>query len=246
MALREEMEASGRWLFRWRSYLPLLMAALFLVALRSFHYPYESHLLDELWEMVCLAVALLGLGVRVLTLGTVPSGTSGRNTKTQVANVLNTAGMYSVVRHPLDLGNFLIWVGVSLFIRSWWFTLIVILLFWLYYERIMAAEERFLEDKFGEEFTRWADRTPAFIPDFKKWRRPEMPFSLKTVLRKEYSSFFAIIVAFTVLEVVGELFLTGRFGMDLLWAVIFGVGLVIYLVLRLMKKRTRILDVAGR
>jgi protein-S-isoprenylcysteine O-methyltransferase Ste14 len=101
MALREEMEASGRWLFRWRSYLPLCMVVLFLVALRSFHYPYESHLLDEIWEMVCLGISLFGLGVRILTLGSVPSGTSGRNTRNQLANVLNTTGMYSIVRHPL-------------------------------------------------------------------------------------------------------------------------------------------------
>ncbi len=246
MALREEMEASGRWLFRWRSYLPLILAGLFLVALKSFHYPYESHLLDELWEMFCLGVALLGLGVRMLTLGSVPSGTSGRNTKSQVASVLNTTGMYSIVRHPLYLGNFLIWVGVSLFIRSWWFTLLVILLFWVYYERIMAAEEQFLREKFGEEFERWAGRTPAFFPDFKKWRRPEMSFSWKTVLRKEYSSFFAIIATFTFLEVMGEVFLTGGFGIDKLWVVIFSFGLVVYLVLRTMKKRTTLLNVAGR
>jgi protein-S-isoprenylcysteine O-methyltransferase Ste14 len=246
MALREEMEASGRWLFRWRSYLPLCMVVLFLVALRSFHYPYESHLLDEIWEMVCLGISLFGLGVRILTLGSVPSGTSGRNTRNQVAKVLNTTGMYSIVRHPLYLGNFFIWLGISLFIRSWWFTFLVVLLFWLYYERIMAAEEQFLRKKFGEEFSRWADNTPAFFPNFKKWRRTDLPFSFKNVLRREYSGFFGIIVAFTSLEILGELFLTGRFVIDRLWAVIFSVSLFIYLVLRMMKKHTKILDVAER
>ena len=32
--------------------------------------------------------------------------TSGRNTHDQVADSLNTSGIYSIVRHPLYVGNF--------------------------------------------------------------------------------------------------------------------------------------------
>ena len=35
MALREEMEATGNWLFRWRSYLPLALLALLLAGLQA-------------------------------------------------------------------------------------------------------------------------------------------------------------------------------------------------------------------
>ena len=246
MALREEFKKSGEWLFRWRSYLPLLLIGLFLLAFPEFRYPYGKRLLDRFWELFCLSVAFAGLGVRVLTSGYVPWGTSGRNTKGQIADVLNTTGAYSLVRHPLYLGNFLIWVGISLYARLWWFSLIIILIWWIYYERIMFAEEEFLEEKFGEAFTEWADKTPAFFPRCRNWTTPHLPFSFKTVIRKEYGTFFAIIAVFTILEVIGEIFVHGRPGIDGMWAVIFSIGLLIYLSVRIVKKRTTWLQVAGR
>jgi protein-S-isoprenylcysteine O-methyltransferase Ste14 len=72
-----------------------------------------------------------------------------------VAEVLNTTWMYSLVRNPLYLGNFIIWLGLALFINVWWCTIIVILSFILFYERIIFAEEKFLREKFGKTF-KWA------------------------------------------------------------------------------------------
>lgn len=247
MALREEFTRSGNWLFRWRSYLPLFLSGLFLAACSNFRYPYDDPQLARLWGLGCLLVSLVGQGIRMYTIGHVPFGTSGRNTAAgQVASVLNTGGMYSVVRHPLYLGNGLIWLGISLLLRTWWFTLVVMLILWLYYERIMFAEEEFLREKFGRDFEAWAEDTPAILPRFSRWRPSELPFSWKTVLRREYSSFFAIVAIFTGLNTVGELFLHGRFWPDPMWLAIFGIGLVIYLSLRWLKKKTNILQVAGR
>ena len=101
-----------------------------------------------------------------MTVGYVPRGTSGRNTRKQVAEVLNTTGMYSVVRHPLYVGNFIMWLGISLFFHLWWFTLLIALIFWVYYEKIMYAEEAFLEEKFGEQFLALGRKNPAFYPSF--------------------------------------------------------------------------------
>ena len=246
MTLRDEFKRSGEWLFRWRSYLPLLLIALFLLALAGLRHPYGSRPPGGLWEFFCLAVSFTGLGIRFLTGGFVPEGTSGRNTKGQVAQVLNTTGAYSLVRHPLYLGNFFMWLGISLFLGVWWFSLIIILILWLYYERIMFAEEEFLQEKFGDAFTEWAAKTPAFIPKFRDWVKPNLPFSLKTAIRKEYSGFFAMMVVFTILKVAGEFLSHGRLGLDRQWAVMFGCSLIIYLGVRYLKKRTGWLNVAGR
>ncbi|MCX7981720.1 MAG: isoprenylcysteine carboxylmethyltransferase family protein [Syntrophales bacterium] len=245
MALREELEKTGHWLFRWRSYLPLLVIGLSIIAFREFQYPFSSHLMDNLWELFCLAVSMVGIVVRALTIGFVPEGTSGRNTKEQVANELNTAGMYSIVRHPLYLGNFIIWFGISLFVRLWWLSLIIILIFWLYYERIIFAEEEFLRRKFGHFYLEWAERTPAFFPKFSLWRRPTLSFSLRTALKEEYSGFFAIIATFTFLEIMGDYFVEGILEFDTLWQVIFFCGLCFYMTVRIMKK-ANLLNVEGR
>ena len=81
--------------------------------------------------------------------------------------MLNLTGIYATVRHPLYLGNFLIWIGISTYVFNPLFIVIISLIFWLYYERIMFAEERFLERKFKDDYLNWSIGVPAFVPSFK-------------------------------------------------------------------------------
>jgi hypothetical protein len=53
MPLREEFEKTGNWLFRWRSYLPLLLVGIVLIGLRHYHYPDHSEEMDDIWEIIC-------------------------------------------------------------------------------------------------------------------------------------------------------------------------------------------------
>jgi len=236
MALKEETQTIGNWLFRWRSYLPLLVLVLALVGMRNFTYPGNSHAWDLVWEGFCLAVSFFGLGIRSFVIGYVPEGTSGRNTLVQKAQSLNVTGLYSVVRHPLYLGNFFIWLGISLFVKDWLISVTCMLIFWLYYERIIFAEEEFLREKFGGEFERWADATPCFFPDVRKWVSPERPFSWRKVLKDEYSGFFAIIATFAFLEVIGDFIVERKLIFDRVWCSLFLVGVSSYLTLRALKK----------
>ena len=113
-------------------------------------------LAENLYEVCCLLISLAGLAIRCVTVGFAPSGTSGRNTGGLKAARLNTTGMYSIVRHPLYLGNAVILAGVLLFVQVWWFALVGALLALLHYERIIFAEEEFLKRRFGESYERWA------------------------------------------------------------------------------------------
>jgi len=239
--LREEMSKQGSFLFRWRSYLPLLGLPLVVLAMTGFSYPFGSHLYDILWDLFSFAISLSGLAIRALTVGFVPPGTSGRNTKCQKATRLNTTGAYSLVRHPLYLGNFVIVAGASLFARNFWFSLVVVLGFVLYYERIIYAEESFLLEKFGKEFTEWARRTPLILPSFRSYTPPDRAFDWRMALRTEYSGFFGIVATFTFLEVLGDYVVRGVLVVDLLWVIVFAVGLVTYLMLMFLKKKTKIL-----
>jgi protein-S-isoprenylcysteine O-methyltransferase Ste14 len=246
MALQEELAKTGDYFFKWRSYLPLFMACLFIPALAYFRHPFDHPGLNLAWDLGCLAISLIGQAIRFYTVGFVPRGTSGRNTLRQVADTLNITGMYSLVRNPIYLGNFMIWLGLSLFVKSVWFTAIIILFFTIFYERIIFAEETFLREKFGAAFLEWADATPAIIPRFKNWRRPSLPFSWKSALKREYGSFFAIIVTFTVLEVLAGLFAYGKLTLGAIWIKLLAGSGVFYLTVRYLKKKTNFLATETR
>lgn len=250
MALIEELEKSGNWLFRWRSFLPLILfAAAFPVILLGWHT--DPAFAELKWWLPCLLVSLLGQTIRAITIGYTPRGTSGRNTtEGQVAESLNTRGIYGTVRHPLYVGNFFMWMGIVLFTGSWWFSLVVVLLFWLYYERIMFAEEAFLRRKFGETYLAWSGKTPAFVPRLSGWSAPGVAFSLRNVLKREYNGFFAIFVSFALVEAAHNLRQSGfDFSAQLLnqhWVYMLAGSAAVFLVLRTLKKRTKVLDVRGR
>lgn len=241
----QDFERWGNRLFRWRSYVPLAMIGVLFIALTSFRYPYASHVLDTIWDMLCLCISLFGLAVRIAAVGFVKRGTSGRNTKGQLAEELNTTGMYSLLRHPLYFGNFWMWLGVALFPRVWWCAVIIMTFFIFVYERIIFAEEAFLSRKFGTEYEAWAARTPLIWPRFRNWIPPRYPFSIKSVLRRENSSQFGMMVVFFLLETVGTYVAEGEWEVDVLWAVLFGSSLAIYVVLKVLKK-AKYLSAASR
>jgi len=116
--------------------------------------------------------------------------------------------------------------------------LVWLLLFWLYYERIIYAEEQFLAQKFGTQFTVWAQRTPLFVPRPWRWRPPEQPFNWRQAIKREYSSVYALISAFTAFEVISTLVVEGRLEFDdHLWLAIFAGATGFYLLVRFCKKR---------
>jgi protein-S-isoprenylcysteine O-methyltransferase Ste14 len=246
MALQEEFAKTGNLFFRWRSYLPLAMGLLFILALLENGNRAAVSKTAAVWEFCCLGVSLAGLVCRFFTVGFVPAGTSGRNTRGQVAETLNTTGTYALVRNPLYLGNAVIWLGLSLLLASWWLTLIVLLSFVIFYERIIFAEERFLQEKFGDDFTAWAEKTPVILPRWRNWRRPALPFSWKSAINREYSTFFAIISSFTVLALLRDSSAAGTVALSGRWLTIFLVSAVIYGSIRFLKKKTRLLATADR
>lgn len=247
MPLREELEADGNWLFVRRSWLPVLLYPLAVAVLYFYRDSTFDLITDPIFSLICLIVSLSGLMVRALTIGFTPKGTSGRNTKVgQVAETLNQTGMYSIVRHPLYLGNYLMWLGLFMYSGVWWFVVICSLIYWIYYERIMIAEEEFLRKKYKESYENWASKTPAFFPAFSNWKGANLSFSIKNVLKREYNGLFAVAVTFALLNILAHFFQKSDFYIDFFWQVVFVVCLALFLVLRFLKKRTKYLDVEGR
>ena len=79
------------------------------------------------------------------------------------------------------------WMGLVFYIGVIWFFLLFICMFWIYYERIVFAEEVFLRKKFS-------------------YAHPEKSFNWKKIVVKEKSTILMFFLAFFVLQQFSNLF----------------------------------------
>jgi protein-S-isoprenylcysteine O-methyltransferase Ste14 len=80
---------------------------------------------------------------------------------------LVTTGLYAQVRHPQYIGFLLITLGLNI----QWLTIITFLL-WpalaLLYYRLAKTEDKEVEAKFGDEFRKYKNSVPMFLPRIRK------------------------------------------------------------------------------
>ena len=233
----ESEERTGAWFFRRHSYIPVVFFAGVLAAMQGFTYPGGDHRLDLAWESVCLLLGLLGLAVRIATVGFAAPDASEPNPRQRVTESLVRTGTHSLMRHPMHFGNLLMWLGIAAFPRTLWPPLLAIFAFWLCYEPVMSAEESTLRRRFGRSYTEWAAVTPRLLPRFSNWKRPQGNFALGRVLQSEPRNLFAFVTGMTLLEVAGELNLTSRITIDIEWGSIFAATAVVYATLSFFKQR---------
>lgn len=83
------------------------------------------------------------------------------------SNRLETGGVYAIVRNPIYSAFLFICIGALLFCRNW-YVLILPPLFWVYLTVFMKlTEEKWLSERFGEEYKAYSKRVNRFIP----WRK---------------------------------------------------------------------------
>jgi len=245
MALVHEFERSGNWLFKRRSWLPATFIVIGIIVLYLTNR--QAIIFNTTAELIFLGVSLLGEAIRIYTVGYAPKNTSGRNTAAgQIADELNTTGIYSLVRHPLYIGNFCMWLGPVLFVRTSVFIVFFVLIYWLYYERIMFAEEQFLRRKFGEAYDKYSEIVRAVLPRFRGFIKPALPFSIKSTLKREYNSFVNIFIIFVLLDLSRNYFLSERIYLTPMWIYIGVPAALIWIIIRLIFKKTSLLNDDGR
>ena len=129
------------------------------------------------------------------------------------------------------------WSGIALLSQNLWFILAVAFMYWVYYERIMFAEEQFLRKKFGKVFLSWSECTPAFIQKPSKFIRPNTKFKITKVLKQEKMGLlFTFLLYFLFYEIGLSIALNKvsiRFNF---WFYAMVFSLVIYILIKLLEK----------
>jgi protein-S-isoprenylcysteine O-methyltransferase Ste14 len=237
MTTQNRSEKLGNQFFKYRGQIPVLF---FLLAFFLMHYfPAQNKWLDQSNTLSAVSLVVLGHLIRALAVGKRAAHTSGRNRDEQVAEALNSTGIYSMVRHPLYLGNITTYMGWVVFTGIWWLIPIMLLVFLFYYRFIIYAEEQFLTRKFGQDYLDWKSATPLLLPAFWKFKANPQPFSFKTVLENEYSGIAASMTTAWVL-LAFQWYVLGQFQEKSLLILAMALFIAVFtLGLRYLKKKTQ-------
>ena len=137
-------------------------------------------------------VALLGESLRLWAVGYAGSATRTRHVG---APELITNGPYAHVRNPIYVGNFVLSLGLCLMAWAWmpYMVGVFIVAFGIQYIMIVSLEEEHLQEIFDDEYTRYLQQVPRFIPTiFRYAHASDFSFDLRAALRSDRRTFQSI------------------------------------------------------
>ncbi|XRB08658.1 isoprenylcysteine carboxyl methyltransferase [Pycnococcus provasolii] len=139
----------------------LQAVATVLVVFPPFYSEFESvsHILG-------LAGVILGIYVCVTSLGSLGNALSPFPKPTESAELVTT-GMFAATRHPTYTGLLILAFSVAIQTGSGARTLMALVLYGIMHKKAVV-EERFLVEKFGDEYTQYQATTPMLWPS-KEW-----------------------------------------------------------------------------
>ena len=171
---------------RWRVPLGFITAALFIVCSRPS------------WRS-------LAVGIPVSLCGIVIRGWASGHLRKNAE--LATAGPYAYTRNPLYLGSFVMLAGCAVSGGSWWLGLLLVGFFLAVYWPVMQAEAAHIQRLFGDDYARYAERVPLFVPRLTPYRAGgQRSFDHRLYLRhREYRALIglAVIVVILALKAAG-------------------------------------------
>lgn len=78
---------------------------------------------------------------------------------------LQMQGPYSITRNPLYFGSFCFVLSVAFFCKSLILVLMILVVGYIYSKKVVASEEAFLENMFGDVYRDYKKRVPRFFPN---------------------------------------------------------------------------------
>lgn len=197
--MRSLLIAYGNFLFKYRNGLFFAVLVILFAAFRPVA-PHGSVLLDEWTDALGFAVSALGQALRAAVIGFAYIKRGGLNKRIH-ADTLVTEGFFAHARNPLYDGNLLILMGLFIIYNNPWVYAIGIPFFVLAYVAIVAAEEDFLQRKFGAAYEEYCRKAGRWIPRLHGLRATMqgMEFNWRRVILKDYGSAYTWMAAALIL-----------------------------------------------
>jgi protein-S-isoprenylcysteine O-methyltransferase Ste14 len=74
-----------------------------------------------------------------------------------------TKGVYSISRNPMYVGDIFVNISIGIACLSWVFLLVAIVNFLFFRYYVVVVEEPFLEEKYGDTYRKYKNRTSRWI-----------------------------------------------------------------------------------
>jgi protein-S-isoprenylcysteine O-methyltransferase Ste14 len=185
----------GVWLRRYRRALPIPLILVTVVGLRPVA-PWGSNFLDTLTDVIGVGLCALGQWLRLWAWGS--------NSEVGKWGVRDR-GPYTLMRHPLYAGNFLIVSGLVIVFNNPWAYLLLLPPFAYLYHVITDMEEKRMNRRFGADYRDYREKeVPRFLPALGKLGvavRTTRPFGWALAWRKEFESCCGWLAGVVVLEI---------------------------------------------
>ena len=111
-----------------------------------------------------LGLPLIGLGVAAMAMALRQFRRAGTSVQTaKPTTVIVTGGLYRHSRNPIYVGMALIYAGLGVAAENPWVLALLVPLLMVIRYGVIAREERYLETKFGEEYSRYKERTRRWL-----------------------------------------------------------------------------------
>jgi protein-S-isoprenylcysteine O-methyltransferase Ste14 len=140
-------------------------------------------------------VAVIGLALRAWAAGHIRKN-----------DALATSGPYAFTRNPLYLGSFILGLGFTIAAGRPWLGLLFAALFLGIYLPVMRVESATLSRIFGDDFRRYAEEVPLFLPRLKPFadiRTKDKRFDPGLYMRyREYQAALGLVIAWMILAVL--------------------------------------------
>ena len=183
----------GNFIFKYRSYTPIPLAAIIL---------YNAQLANA-YVVLGLLCIILGESIRFWAVSYAGGIT---RTTTVGAATLCTAGPFAHTRNPLYIGNMLMYNGIVL-IAGANNILAMLMLMWLFfiiqYFLIINLEEQTLTRIFGTTYTNYTKNVPRLLPRLFRWKSDDVrqPMTLLNTLRTEKRTLQNIVIFLIIIYI---------------------------------------------
>ena len=152
-------EKNGEHPFGDSGQLILLVLFLLIWVVDSFLLKISTFLSDDISVLIRLIILSLALIAAVYL---IRSGHVVVKHEQRPPTVVST-GAFRYVRHPLYLGSILFYLGLTVSTASL-FSLVLVVVIFIFYNHIAGYEEKMLEDRFHEEYRNYKKKTGKWVP----------------------------------------------------------------------------------